>query len=302
MRAAVLTALAALLIAPAAASAQGHGDHMTPAGATTRIGVQFGAFDPPAVDVLAGDRVTWTNDSVRRHDITTIGLGLPAAPLAPGESVERMFDAPGDVQYFCSIHPFMRGTIGVRELLLDKPGEAGAPGKPLMVHGRTAVPSGTPIAIEADTGEGFAEVAKTAAGADGTFSATLRPKAGGQLRAVAAGFESPAVPLLVLDRKVTASGSTTHGKRVVRTEVLPASPGALVVLQLRLREHFGWWPVRSSRLDSASRATFRIPAGKSVRARVVLTMADGATPLAVSPVLRLGRSYAAKKMPGGHHH
>jgi hypothetical protein len=36
-------------------------------------------------------------------------------------------------------------------------------------------------------------------------------------------------------------------------------------------------------------ATFRVRAPRRVRARVVLTLADGATPLAVSRELRLGR-------------
>ena len=67
----------------------------------------------------------------------------------------------------------------------------------------------------------------------------------------------------------------------------PGSPGATVVLQLFLREHFGWWPVSTRKLDRGSHASFRVGSRGAVRARVVLTMADGATPLAVSPTLRL---------------
>ena len=61
-----------------------------------------------------------------------------------------------------------------------------------------------------------------------------------------------------------------------------------MVLQLRLRERFGWWPVRRGARLHGGHATFS-STPRRVRARVVLTLADGATPLAVSAPLRLGR-------------
>jgi hypothetical protein len=93
------------------------------------------------------------------------------------------------------------------------------------------------------------------------------------------------VRLLVLDRKVAAS-VTRHGRRVtVSASVTPATPGSTVVLQLRLPERFGWWPVARTKLDKASRARFTIPLTRHVPARVVLTLPDGATRLATSPAL-----------------
>ena len=168
------------------------------------------------------------------------------------------------------------------------------------MRGRTALPAGAPIAIEADPGGGFETVARTAATDDGTFAASFAPRAPAQLRAVAGEEASPAVPLPVLDRRVAASARTRRGRTVVRASVLPASPGAHVVLQLRLRERFGWWPVRHARLDDASRAVFRVRTRRSVRARVVLTLADEATPLALSPALRIGRP--SREHAPGHHH
>jgi hypothetical protein len=60
-----------------------------------------------------------------------------------------------------------------------------------------------------------------------------------------------------------------------------------VVLQLRLPERFGWWPVARRRLDARSRATWVLHPRRSVPARVVLTLADGATVLATSRTSRL---------------
>jgi len=91
----------------------------------------------------------------------------------------------------------------------------------------------------------------------------------------------------VLDRKVRASARARHGRVVVTARVAPASRGATVVLQYRLKERFGWWPVRSARLDRKSRARFVVHPHHAVRARVVLVADDGATALARSAPFRV---------------
>jgi plastocyanin len=286
-----LIALLALLTFPAAAGAQMmHGDHGSH-GPT--VSVAFASFAPADIDVLAGEKVTWSNDSVRKHDVAALDLSFNSGQLAMGAMYQHAFEREGAVPYFCTIHPGMRGTLNVHDLLMTAPDEPGAPGRPYMLEGRTALPAGTPISIESDTGGGFAKVTETTAGTDGTFSASVRPTVSSQLRAVAAGVQpSPAVSLLVLDRKVSAA---FRGGRV-RATVTPGSPGATVVLQYFLRERFGWWPVKTRKLDRGSHASFAVRPPRNVRARVVLTLADGATPLAVSPTLRLrpARSHRAR--------
>ena len=289
MRRALLAAVAALALAPAAASAQ-HGDHGTDPGGAT-VSTAFAAFDPPYVDVLRGDRVTWDNVSVRQHDVAAVDASFNSGALRGGARFARAFDAPGEVAYFCTIHPFMRGTVSVHDLLLHRPAEPAAPGRPFPLHGRTALAPGTPISIEADSATGsYMRVASTTAQEDGTFSLLALPHVSEQLRAVADGAAaSPPVQLLVLDRKVTATARSARGRSVVRVRATPAGHGGMVVLQLRLRERFGWWPTKHAELDRDGRARFSLRTARRVRARVVLTLADGATPLAVSAPLRLGR-------------
>jgi hypothetical protein len=109
-------------------------------------------------------------------------------------------------------------------------------------------------------------------------------------RAAAGTESSPAVTLLVLDRRITAAATRAGSTTTVRVRVTPASPHATVVLQLHLRERFGWWPVRRMRLGHHSTATVRLRVGhRRLRARAVLTLADAATPLATSTVFRVGR-------------
>jgi hypothetical protein len=139
--------------------------------------------------------------------------------------------------------------------------------------------------VTIETADGTA--AGTATVAAGAFHATVAPRTTTSYRAVSGGEASPDVQVLVLDRHVMAS-ARAHGHRVtVRTRVTPGARGATVVLQLHLKERFGWWPVRRARLDGKSSARFAVRLQHGVRARVVLTAADGETPLVRSPVLHL---------------
>jgi plastocyanin len=287
LRRALLAALAALALTPGVAFAQGH-DHGAEHGGA-KISIGYASFDPPLVDVLRGDGVRWDNVSVRRHDVAAVDGGFVSGVLGAGAGFAHAFAAPGEIAYYCTIHPFMRGTVAVEDLLLDAPGEPAVPGRAFPLRGRTALPPGTPISIEADEGAGFVSVASTSAGEDGTFAADLRPHASAQLRAVSGAAASPPVQLLVLDRTVSATARSARGRSVVRVHVSPAGHGGMVVLQLRLRERFGWWPAKHAELDHHGHASFSLRTPKRVRARVVLTLADGATPLAVSAPLRLGR-------------
>jgi hypothetical protein len=77
------------------------------------------------------------------------------------------------------------------------------------------------------------------------------------------------------------------GKLLIDATVTPASEGATVVLQLKLKEHFGWWPVKVAKLDASSKVRFTVRRGRKVQARVLLTAADAATELARSATFRL---------------
>jgi plastocyanin len=288
---AIAVALVLAAAAAPAAAQHAHGgppSHGAGTGTGTQVEIGYAAFDPPQLDVLRGDAITWDNVGVRRHDVAAVDASFVSGILGAGATFTRTFTAPGPVAYFCTIHPFMRGSVAVHDLLLDAPSQTAVPGRPFPVGGRTALAPGTPITVEADEGRGFAAVAEASAGPDGTFATDLRPHAPARLRAVSGGAVSPEVGLLVLDRKLRASVRRSRGRSDVRVRVTPPGRGT-VALQLRLRERFGWWPVRRAALDARGRARFVLATPRRVRARVVLTLEDGATLLAVSAPLRLGR-------------
>jgi hypothetical protein len=254
-------------------------------GATVDIG--FDAFAPPAIDVLTGDTVTWMNDSSRQHTVTADDGSFDSGHISVGGMYAQRFADAGTFPYHCTLHPFMTGEVDVHDLLLDRPSAPAGPGRPYPVRGRAALPAGSGVVIEADDGTGYQPVGSATVGDDGSFAASVIPTTTAALRAVAGGDASPPVQLVVVDHTVTISLRRLTGHRVrVDATVTPAAPGSTVVLQLRLRERFGWWPERVLMLDKLSHARFVIRRRDSPPARVVLTLPDRSTVLATSVVKR----------------
>jgi plastocyanin len=283
-----LIAALAFAAAPAAARAQHeHGAGATAVGSMVSIG--FDSFSPQLIDVVTGDTVTWTNNSSRPHDVTATDGGWDSGRMVSTAAFSHRFDAPGVTDYYCRLHPFMTGEIAVSDLLLATPVAPAGPNRPYPISGRSALASGTPVAIQADTGAGFATVATTSVEPDGSFAATVVPATTSAFRAVAGDTASPVVQLIVLDHSIDLSVRRVRGHRLsVDATVTPAAPGSKVVLQLNLKDRFGWWPVRTLRLDARSHARFLVHQRARVPARVALTLSDGATILATS---RTHRSY-----------
>jgi plastocyanin len=267
---------AALLLSPAPAFAQhDHGaKHEGPA-----VPIYNASFAVPHLDVLAGDTVTWHNASLRAHDVAAEDRSFSSPRLLMDSMYEHRFDTPGTYNYLCRLHPTMRGGIGVHRLLLDRASEPAAPGRPYALKGRAALPEGATVSIQADG----VERATAAVQAGGTFTATVNPSTTATYTAVAGAESAPPVQVLVLDRKVSA---TQRGRTVV-AKVTPPAAGATVVLQLKLKERFGWWPVKATKTKADGTARFSIPRGRKVQARVLLTASDEATELARSTTFRL---------------
>lgn len=256
--------------------------------APTYVGIQYSAFAPARVEVVAGDTVSWRNGSTREHTVNGPDFASDRIPRYGGFS--HTFSSVGQVSYVCTLHPGMAGSVDVEPILLDAPGAPVAQGRRIVLTGR-AQAAVTSVRLERDLGKGFVEVGRVPVDSDGMFRASLPAGPSGAFRAVAdGGLASPPVRVIVLGQQVRAAAVRSTTRRTVRVTTLPARPGATVVLQLLLRDRFGWWPDQRGRLDRRGRATFTLAPGGHVRVRVVLTERDGATGLARSRVLRFGRS------------
>ena len=71
------------------------------------------AFVPKTLEVPAGvGMITWHNTDGAPHSVQ-IKNGAGSETLMPGSRYSASFDQKGDFDYFCSIHPYMMGTIRV---------------------------------------------------------------------------------------------------------------------------------------------------------------------------------------------
>jgi plastocyanin len=253
--------------------------------ATQAVTVQFAAFSPTPLDVLPGETVVWTNMSERTHTVTSDAGAFASGSLLPGSRFSWTFTAVGPFPYHCTIHPGMIGEVDVRHVTLTSLPPAAVPaGTRVEMSGRTADPA-VPVRVERSLdGTHFAAVATATPTAAGDWSATVPARATADYRAVSDAGVSEVRRLLVSDRHVRVRAR--HGR--VSVTVTPSDPTAVVVLQERLRDRFGWWPVARRHLDYVSTASFRVRR-HPVRARVVLVDEDGWTPLAISRVLKIMR-------------
>jgi plastocyanin len=72
-------------------------------------------FEPAAIQVQAGDTVTWTNSDHFSHNIHVMSpVEWRSDIIAPGEGVSYTFADPGEYAYQCDLHPQdMTGTVTV---------------------------------------------------------------------------------------------------------------------------------------------------------------------------------------------
>lgn len=82
----------------------------TPAGHV--IEIRQMAFIPASISVGKGDRVTFVNRDIVMHDVTEKKKTWQSHPLGTGKSWTVTVTQSAD--YYCSIHPVMRGRIIVK--------------------------------------------------------------------------------------------------------------------------------------------------------------------------------------------
>ena len=70
-------------------------------------------FSPLELMVAQGTRVTWTNNDAAPHGLSHKDGAPGTGVLLPGETVSRVYDAPGTYEYVCAVHPYMTGRVVV---------------------------------------------------------------------------------------------------------------------------------------------------------------------------------------------
>jgi plastocyanin len=72
------------------------------------------AFSPQSVDVKVGQEIDWTNDdSVAHNVVATSGASFRSSDFGQGGTFSYIPTRAGTIDYVCTIHPGMDGTIVV---------------------------------------------------------------------------------------------------------------------------------------------------------------------------------------------
>ena len=75
-------------------------------------------FSPYEISVAVGATVTWSNDDIAVHTVTS-GKGMlhdelfDSSILMSGKTFETTFNDAGSFDYFCIVHPWMAGIVHV---------------------------------------------------------------------------------------------------------------------------------------------------------------------------------------------
>ena len=246
--------------------------------ADRHVSISSSSFLPSRALALVEDTVVWTNKDLAKHNVT-FDDGPKSPDLARYEMFRRPFTSTGTFGYRCTLHTGMRGTVAVADLHLSGPAGPVLYGSRALFHGLAPASATVEIKRGTDT------VVPTTAASDGRFSVGVPATIPGQYHAEAAdGKTSSAVALKVRPRVVLTtrrSGRTAY----VTISTRPVQAGAPVVLQRRTAS--GWARVGSARLNSRSKATFKVVVRGTTKLRAKLTRGVGGYSPSTSAIVTL---------------
>ncbi|MGF6885579.1 amicyanin [Nocardia sp. GAS34] len=79
----------------------------------TAVAIQNFAFAPATLSVKVGTTVTWTNRDEEPHTVSAQNGSFHSPGMGTGATYSFTFTHAGSVDYVCTIHPFMHGTVVV---------------------------------------------------------------------------------------------------------------------------------------------------------------------------------------------
>jgi plastocyanin len=279
VRRALLLALVAALALPAAAGA-----------GVRNVTLPGNFFSPQRINIVVGDDVRWTNHSPQNHNMKDVSHGstpLFEQTVAPHQVVTTppgTFTAQETVEYICTIHANMKGTIGVWNLWLGTP--------PTIVAGNSVTFTGLAAAgrtVQMQTGGGTPVGPTDVADANGVWAISIPKLTPGTYRATDDGAS------LSRDVRLNVKPRLTFTKKRVRAGVwslvmtlAPNQAGGKAVLDKRGR--YGWVKVAAKTVGTASKATFQAKfAGASMRFRLRLAQAVNGYSPTIGPAFTLKR-------------
>jgi plastocyanin len=81
--------------------------------AETRASIDNFMFKPDTITVPIGTTVAWQNDDEIPHTVTSVDGTFHSTALDTKDKFSFTFDKAGTFEYFCRLHPYMKGKIVV---------------------------------------------------------------------------------------------------------------------------------------------------------------------------------------------
>lgn len=72
--------------------------------ATHTVAMRGSMFDPPVLQIVAGDTVNWVNRDPGAHTVTDVLGGFDSGSIPASGSYARSFPSSGAVLYQCTFH------------------------------------------------------------------------------------------------------------------------------------------------------------------------------------------------------
>jgi plastocyanin len=257
------------------------------AAATTEVAMPGKYFDPPRIQLVAGDRALFINGDLVTHDVRVPAGPFDSGPMGRGARWDQGFEKAGSYPFLCTLHPFMSGTADVVNATIAASPEGVVAGEPLRIAGRA--PAGTAAVglIRVDADGTTTTLPGAAPAPDGTYALTTKAAEGARYRVTTPRGDSPEIAPKVAAH-VEAHLSVRHRGRklVVEAHTMPAAPGLVATLQLYDRWHYRWRGKQTAKLGAEGMAAFTLPGSTRTVARVALRRRKGAAVLAHSGILR----------------
>jgi plastocyanin len=79
----------------------------------THLTIDNFTFKPDAITVPVGTKITWENDDDIPHSIVETSGKFHSMALDTEDKFSFTFDKAGTFEYFCGLHPHMKGKVVV---------------------------------------------------------------------------------------------------------------------------------------------------------------------------------------------
>jgi plastocyanin len=146
------------------------------------------AYQPAALTVAAGQTVIWHNETLGPHTVTSTTELFDSGRLDSGNTFTLNFATPGTFNYYCTVHPTMKGVVTVlpipaERVLVRIGARRTAHGRTTVVHVEVAR-SGVSALLQIRAAGGWTTVARGRLSSLGAATMTLGGGSRGRARVV----------------------------------------------------------------------------------------------------------------------